>query len=70
MSSEGTRPLLLAVLLLVIGVICISIGIFYYTVDTNFLADDFGRHITHGTVFGGLGILFLIGAFIVWRRKT
>ncbi|HEV2139256.1 MAG TPA: hypothetical protein VGR53_10490 [Nitrososphaerales archaeon] len=69
-SSKGNGPAALSALLLVVGVICLGIGIFYFTVDTNFLADDFGRHITHGIVFTGLGILFLIGVFFSRRRRS
>ena len=70
MSSKVKRPSFLAALLLAVAVICVGIAIFYFMVDTSFLADDFGRHITHGIGFVGLGILFLVGAIIVWRRKA
>ena len=71
MSSIGKNGALspVALLLIVLAVICLGAGIFYFTIDTNFLADDFGRHIKHGIAFTGLGIIFVIGVVIVWWRK-
>jgi hypothetical protein len=66
-NSSGSRTA--GILLLIIGVIGIGFGIFYFTTDTSFLASDFGRHYTHGAGATVLGLFFVVVAIFLFRRK-
>jgi hypothetical protein len=60
---------LAGVLLLIIGVIGVGFGIFYFTTDTSFLASDFGRHYTHAAGATVLGLIFVIVGIFLVRKK-
>ena len=61
---------LLPAVLFVLAALCIALGVFYFSVDTNFLADDFGRHPTHGIAATGLGIVLAIAGIVARRRQA
>ena len=65
----ANSPQIAGILLIVIGIIGIGFGIFYFTTDTSFLASDFGRHYTHGAGATVLGLLFVAVGIILVRRK-
>jgi len=67
-SNDKTKRSL-AFILLALAALSLALGAYYFTVDTSFLADDFGRHPTHGIAFTGLGILMAAGGFLLWPRK-
>ncbi len=64
---SGNR--LFATILLVLAVVCAVMSIFYFSVDTGFLADDIGRHIKHGFAFGGAAVVFLLAGVVLGRRS-
>ena len=72
MSTHGgrnsNRPI--AAGLVVAGVACIGLAIFYLTVKSSFLATHYGTQPKHAVIFGGLAVLALVGASIAWRSRT
>jgi hypothetical protein len=60
----------LAIAMLGGAVVSTFIGLFYATVDTNFLASDFGRHIKHSVAFEALALVLIFGSVVlIWRRR-
>ncbi len=53
---------------LALGIAAIGVGIMYFTINTSFLADDFGKHSTHGAASTGVGIALIVGGIVGWRR--
>lgn len=56
-------------ILVVLGLACALISIFYFSVDTAFLAADFGRHVKHGLAFGGAAVVLLLLGIVLSRRS-
>lgn len=55
---------------LAIGVALVGLGVFYFTTNTSFLADDLGRHVTHGAAATVTGIaLIAAGIFAMQRAR-
>ena len=52
----------LAVLLVVLGVVCVLIAIFYGTTDTGILASSVSRHYKHAVAFAAAAVVCFIGA--------
>ena len=65
---QKSKLLIFTYVALILGVASLGLGIFYFTTDTRFLADDFGRHRTHGIAATGFGIALIVAGIIVWQR--
>ena len=55
--------------LIAVAIACAGLAIFYITVKSTFLASHYGHQPKHAIVFGGLAVLALIAANMVWRRR-
>jgi len=67
-NRNNNRPI--AAGLIVVAAACVGLAIFYLTVKSTFLATHYGTQPKHSLIFGGLGVLALVGASIAWRSRT
>ena len=66
-SRTGNRAAALG--LIAVAIACVGLAIFYITVKSSFLASHYGHQPKHAVVFGGLAVLALVAANVVWRRR-
>jgi di/tricarboxylate transporter len=52
----------LTILLVVLGIVCVALAIFYATTDTGFLAGAVTRHYKHAVAFAVAALVLFIGA--------
>ncbi len=67
-------PRQLAVLLIVVGVVCIGIGVYYFIPGIyhvlTFNGDPSARRTTHALLFFGLALLGFLGAWMLSGSKA
>ena len=68
-TSVRTYNRAIAAGLIAVAVACAGLAVFYMTVKSTFLASHYGHQPKHALVFGGVALLALIAANIVWRRR-
>ena len=60
----------LAILLVVLGLVCVAFAVFYATTDTGFLAGSVTRHYKHAFAFAAAALVCFIGANFARPRSV
>lgn len=60
----------LAILLVVVGLVCVALAVFFATTDTGFLAGSVARHYKHAVAFAVAAVVCFIGANFARTRPV